>query len=308
VTNNLLWGIWLDPDSFDNLIYDNNIAKNGNQSSVNLANHWDNGVEGNYWSNYFGADLDKNGIIDEPLVISDVNIDNHPLAGEFQSFETVYGYRVNVVSNSTVEDFSFFEHNGTIRFMAQESVTSQDYGFFRVSIPHGLMIGPYNVTIDETNPIYANYSLYDDGDSRWLFFNFQNLEREVSIHGVDRTVPTVSIILPKSKTYDTGNVLLVFVVDDLPSWMAYSLDGQGNVTIDGNITIERVSNGTHYVTVYSRDFAGNTGASNTVYFNVNLPGTPFVYWALLVVAIVAVVLLSIFIRLRRSKNKTERRH
>ena len=308
VTRNLLWGVWLDSDSFDNLIYDNNIAKNGNQSSVNLANHWDNGVEGNYWSNYVGVDLDKNGILDEPFVISAVNIDNHPLAGEFQSFETVYGYRVNVVSNSTVEDFSFFEPNGTIRFTAQESATSQDYGFFRVSIPHGLMIGPYNVTIDEKNPIYANYSLYDDGDSRWIFFNFQNLTKEVSVQGTDRTIPTVSVILPQSKTYDTSNVLLVFVVDDLPSWMAYSLDGQGNVTIDGNITIEGVSNGTHYVTVYSRDFAGNTGASDTVYFSVNVSGTPFFYWALLVVAIVMVVLLSVFIWVRRSKNKTKPSH
>jgi hypothetical protein len=66
-----------------------------------------------------------------------------------------------------------------------------------------------------------------------------------------------------------------------------------------------VSNGTHYVTVYSRDFAGNTGASNTVYFSVDVPGTPFVYWALLVVVIVAVVLVSIFIWVRRSKNKTK---
>jgi len=308
VTGNDFYGIWLDSDSFDNLIYDNDIIKNGMQVSVNLANRWDNGVEGNFWSNYSGADSDMNGIIDEPFVISDVNIDNYPLAGEFRSFETAYSYRVNVVSNSTVMDFSFFEPNGTIRFATQESAASQDYGFFRVSIPHGLMIGPYNVTIDEKSPIYVNYTLYDDGDSRWIFFNFQNLTGEVSVQGVDRTVPAVSVILPQSKTYDTSNVLLVFVVNDPPSWMGYNLDGQGNVTIDGNITIEGVSNGTHYVTVYSRDFAGNTGASDTVYFSVNIPGTPFVYWALLVVAIVAVVLLSVFILLRRSKNKTKPDH
>jgi parallel beta-helix repeat protein len=308
VTGNDFYGIWLDSDSFDNLIYDNDIIKNGMQVSVNLANRWDNGVEGNFWSNYSGADSDMNGIIDEPFVISDVNMDNHPLAGEFRSFETAYSYRVNVVSNSTLEGFSFFELNGTIRFTAQESAASQDHGFFRASIPHGLMVGPYNVTVDGKSPIYANYALYDDGDSRWIFFNFQNLTSEVLVQGMDRTIPTVFVILPESKTYDTNNVLLVFVVDDPPSWMAYSLDGQGNATIDGNITIEGVSNGTHYVTVYSRDFAGNTGASNTVYFSVNIPETPIVYWALLVVAIVAVVLLSVFILRRRSKNKTKLSH
>lgn len=305
VTKNAVWGIWLDSDSYDNLIYDNDISKNANQSSVNLANHWDNGVEGNYWSNYVGADLDKNGIIDQPFVINDGNIDNYPLAGEFRSFETVYNRRVNVVSNSTIGDFSFFEPNGTIRFTPEENAASQDYGFFRANIPHGLIVGPYNATVDGKSPIYVNYTLYDDGSSRWIFFNFQNFTAEVSIEGMDMTIPTVSVILPASKIYDTGIVPLVFVVDDSSSWMAYSLDGQGNVTIDGNVTIEGVSNGTHYVTVYSRDFTGNTGVSNTVYFTVNVPETPIVYWVLLAVAIVVVVLVSSFILRRRFKNKAK---
>lgn len=303
VSGNQLFGVWLDKDCFGNLIYENDIVGNGIQVSVSLANGWDNGFEGNYWSSHTGPDSDRNGIIDVPLVIGDGNVDNFPLAGEFRSFETSYGFRVNVASNSTVESFSFFEPNGTVRFTIQTSLTSQDYGFFRMSIPHGLIVEPFNVSVDEKSPSYVNYSLYDDGFSRWIYFDFQNLQHEVSVQGVDRTIPTVSVLTPESKMYDTGSIQLVLVVNELVSWMAYSLDSQGNVTVNGNLTIEGVSNGTHYIVVYSRDLAGNTGASNIVSFSVNIPENPFIYWALPLVAAVAVVLILFFIRFRKSKHK-----
>lgn len=42
-------------------------------------NTWDNGCEGNYWSNYNGTDLDVDGIGDTPYIIDESNQDNHPL-------------------------------------------------------------------------------------------------------------------------------------------------------------------------------------------------------------------------------------
>lgn len=46
-------------------------------NSVN--NTWDNGREGNYWSDYAGTDLDEDGIGDIPYVIDLLNEDNYPL-------------------------------------------------------------------------------------------------------------------------------------------------------------------------------------------------------------------------------------
>jgi parallel beta-helix repeat protein len=310
VTSNVSYGIWVDSDSVGNLIYDNNIVKNYKQASVNLANRWDNGVEGNYWSDYAGVDSDRNGIIDEPLIVDptgrDVNVDNHPLAGEFQSFQTSYDYRADIVSNLTIKNFAFFESNGTIRFTTSDGTTNQDYGFCRTSIPHRLVTGPYNVSIDETNPLYVNYTLYDDGENRWIYFNYQNLGHEISIQGIDKTIPAVLVLSPTSKTYDTSDIPLVFTVNEPPSWMAYSLDGQSNVTINGNVTMEGVSNGTHYVTVYSRDTAGNIGASSPVFFTVNVTVIPFVYWTILVVVVVVVAVFSFFIYLRRSRKRASK--
>jgi len=44
-------------------------------------NSWDNGEEGNYWSDYTGEDLDGNGIGDTPYLIPDKGkaTDNYPL-------------------------------------------------------------------------------------------------------------------------------------------------------------------------------------------------------------------------------------
>jgi hypothetical protein len=64
---------------------------------------------------------------------------------------------------------------------------------------------------------------------------------------------------------------LNFSINEPVSQITYSLDGQENVTIAGNTTLADLSAGTHNVTVYAWDTAGNVGASETVTFTV----TPF---------------------------------
>lgn len=305
VSDNAIWGIWLDSDSVDNLIYDNNIIGNSGQVSVNLPNRWDNGLEGNFWSNYSGPDVNRDGIIDESLVIDQHNMDNHALSGQFSPFQAYSNLRVNVISNSSIASLTYSEPNGTIILEAANIAANQGSGFSRISIPHGLIAGPYKVTIDETAPSYINDSLYDDGNARWMYFNYPNSGREISIQGVDKTVPAVSLLSPENKTYDTDKIQLVFSVDESPSSIVYSLDDQPNATIDGNTTINRISNGTHYVVVYVKDFAGNTGSSNRVFFGVNVAGeTPLVQWAVLVILVGGVIAVALLVYFRKSRNKT----
>jgi nitrous oxidase accessory protein NosD len=45
-------------------------------------NAWDNGLEGNYWSNYNGGDSNGDGIGDTPYIIDQDNQDNYPLIGK----------------------------------------------------------------------------------------------------------------------------------------------------------------------------------------------------------------------------------
>ena len=47
------------------------------------ANSWDNGLVGNFWSDYNGTDSSRDGIGDPPYVIDGNNIDNYPLMFPF---------------------------------------------------------------------------------------------------------------------------------------------------------------------------------------------------------------------------------
>lgn len=50
-------------------------------------NTWDDGEEGNYWSNYTGTDADSNGVGDTPHELYENNIDNYPLMKPVESPE-----------------------------------------------------------------------------------------------------------------------------------------------------------------------------------------------------------------------------
>ncbi len=78
---------------------------------------------------------------------------------------------------------------------------------------------------------------------------------------------------PTNQTYQNSTIPLTFTVDvisqaKLVNWTGYTLDGQQNVTIAGNVTLTGLSGGTHSIVVYFNDTYGNMGASETVAFSV----------------------------------------
>ena len=86
------------------------------------------------------------------------------------------------------------------------------------------------------------------------------------------TLPQPIIIASENIIYNGSNVPLTFNVDTSDaSWVGYSLDGGSNVTISGNTTLTGLSNGEHYVTLYTNNSFGNLVASQPVNFTVALP-------------------------------------
>jgi len=173
--------------SSNNTIYHNNIINNqyppSSSSITNSNNVWDNGYPsgGNFWSDYSGSDADNNGISDTPYVIIDNDRDNYPLMGMFSSFNTSLGYYVNAISNSTIEDFEYFGTNSTIKMYVSGE---EGFGFCRVSIPHVLMnVSDISVVIDDglTPVLYHNYTLYDNGTHRWIYFAYEHSTHEIDI-------------------------------------------------------------------------------------------------------------------------------
>ena len=74
-------------DNLDNHIYHNNFTSNTIQiylDSLLIVNMWDDGAEGNYWSDYAGIDEDGDGIGDSPYVVNANNTDRYPLMDPFE--------------------------------------------------------------------------------------------------------------------------------------------------------------------------------------------------------------------------------
>ena len=179
--------------SSGNSIYRNNFINNTYQGSASDSiNTWDDGYPGggNYWSDYVGVDLfsgpyqndtGSDGIEDTPYVIDENNVDRYPLMGPFNSFNVSVGYSVDVISNSTVEDFRYFESNSTIIMHVSNMTVNQTVGFCRLTIPHDVMSPPYTVKVNDTiinfQTIHENYT---EGISI-IYFTYEHSKLEITI-------------------------------------------------------------------------------------------------------------------------------
>lgn len=177
--------------SSGNMIFHNNLLDNTQQAYMvraNYTNFWDNGVEGNYWSNYTGADVDNDGVGNDPHVIDANNTDRYPLMGMFSNFQATPESNVQTISNSTISIFTF---NGTA---VSFTVLGQDGtgGFCRITIPKALMNDPFQVLVNGTE---VPYTLLPASNSTHnvLYFTYHHSAQDVVIIP---ELPSLIIILP----------------------------------------------------------------------------------------------------------------
>jgi parallel beta-helix repeat protein len=148
-------------------------------------NSWDNGVIGNYWSEYNGTDTHSgpyqnmtgsDGIGDTPYIIDASNTDHYPLMGPFTDFNIAQGVNVQVVSNSTVSGFQF---NGTavIFNVTQENGAT---GFCRVGFPTALINGTLTVFINGTEVPY-NSLPESNNTENYIYFTYSHSTEQVTI-------------------------------------------------------------------------------------------------------------------------------
>ncbi len=108
---------------------------------------------------------------------------------------------------------------------------------------------------------------------------------------LENTPPKLYVLSPLNQTYNESSVSLVFNTDKAVNWTTYSLDGKGNVTITGNVTLTDLSNGLHNVTFYAEDTFGNIGKSETITFTVEKP-EPFPTVAVVAISVIAVIVVT----------------
>jgi parallel beta-helix repeat protein len=272
MANNWL-GIYLDSSS-SNSFYHNNLANNANQVSVdphNLppCNVWDNDMEGNYWSNYIGADSNYDGVGDTPYTIDSNNMDHYPLVGVFSTFTPSSAYPMEILSNSTIANFNCSAAEKRISFDVNGQ--SNTVGFCKMIIPHDLVNPNYlQVLIDDgdTPLLHFNRNLYDNLTHRWVYFAYGHSIHKIVIQE-DTIPPMILVLSPENRTYGSPIISLTFCINETAFWNGYSLDGSANITLTGNATLQGLSDGEHSIVVFANDIVGNMGSSDPVLFMVD---------------------------------------
>ena len=141
IVNNVI-GVWVSLCFSPNIFYHDNFVNNTNQALIFGPTKWDNGAEGNYWSDYEGSDVNADGIGDTAYP-DEWGWDKYPLM-EPWSLTRVFRveldeetYYVTVHCNSTIASFYF---NHSLRQISFRITGPSHMTFFcNVTVPKTLL-------------------------------------------------------------------------------------------------------------------------------------------------------------------------
>ena len=197
IANNKI-GISVGIVSTPNVVYHNNFINNDAQIEGTSSNViWDNGAEGNYWSDYQGKDFNGDGIGD--TLIPHLGVDKYPLVERWSPVRTFNAftwngitYKVTIESNNTVASFVF---NHSLKFISfNVTGPTGDEGFCNVTIPRKLLDGkPWTILLDNMN-VTQNAIIRQDEKNTHIYLNFNFSTHNVKILGTEAldTVPPVA--------------------------------------------------------------------------------------------------------------------
>ena len=119
----------------------------------------------------------------------------------------------------------------------------------------------------------------------------------------DGVPPSITNMGIENRTYNQNSLPLNFTVDDQICWVGYSLDGEANVTLAGNTTINALSYGSHALVVFVNDTVGNMGTTENINFTITNPETfPMGLVSVLIAAVVVVVAGFLVSHMRKAKT------
>lgn len=174
IVNNFI-GLWI-TNSPSNTFYHNNFVDNSRQLWIDSPTTWDSGVEGNFWSDYTGTDVDMDGVGDSEYQLA---VDRYPLMGMFTNFAIQYKsqiYFLPTICNSTISNFHFDKLHKKISF----DVSGQNgtKGFCRMAIPTTLVKelwqDNYIILVDGNTPAYIRN--WASSAYNYSYFTYEHMD------------------------------------------------------------------------------------------------------------------------------------
>lgn len=260
-------GAWTtSPSPTINTFYHNNFINNTNQASdLAYATKWDNGAEGNYWSDYTGQDLNGDGIGETG--IPHLGVDRFPLIdkwSETRDFPTTWKeitYHTVVRSNSTVASFNFTYSLAQISF----NVTGPQnaVSFCNVTIEKSFLDGSFTVLV---GGVSRNYDSTHNSSHTALYFTFSHSTHKIQIKGtkvIGNTIPTANFTYSPTAPKENQDIQFNDTSTDPDGTVCEWLwnFGDGSTSSQQHPIHRYIKEGTYTVTLTVTD---NENATNTI--------------------------------------------
>ena len=186
-----------------NTFHHNNFINNTDQVYPSGTNTWDNGTEGNYWSDYNGTD---------PYVIDENNQDRYPLTNPYDETKPIAdagpdqlvmnGTTVTFNGSGSTDNLGIENHTWTFTDNNTQVLTdvNANYTFYNV--------GNFSVTLN-----VSDYSGNWDTDKMWVNVTGTKLIRDVAVTNVKpfpTTVTTGDFVFINVTVANKGNVSETF--------------------------------------------------------------------------------------------------
>jgi len=293
--------------SKNNMFYHNNFIDNTEQVSVFAVTKWDNGAEGNFWSDYNGPDLNGDGIGDTGISSPHLGLDYYPLIekwSETRDFTAVWKgvtYHTVVRSNSTVASFNFTYSLAQISFNVtgpQDAVS-----FCNVTIDKSFLDGNFTVLVDRVSRSYVSTQ---NSTHTSLYFTFSHSIRKVQIRGtkvVGNPIPTVDFVYSPTDPKEGQEIQFTNTsTDPNGTVVAWSWNFDDDNTSSQRNPVHRYMKGTYNATLTVTD---NEGATNiitkTIVVSTSLPDYTLYY--ILVGIVSGALILGAALFLLKKKKK-----
>lgn len=268
----------------------------GGDAASNSSNQVYN-PENNTWS--IGAQLPTSRSYLGVAVVEDVlyaiggrNSESTNLDVNEQYTPLAYGTTPPVIGIVSPESKAYNVSSIPVVFTATKSIDWSGYS----------LDSSANVTFGENDELSE---LPDGNHSIVVYANdtFGNMGVSSAVgFSVDTIRPAILVLSPENKVYSTNEILLNFTTNETVTWLAYSLDGEGNVTTSTNKTLAGLINGAHNLTVYATDRVGNMGFSETIHFSIE--PFPTITIVAVITSVIIVILASYLVF--KPKNPDEK--
>jgi len=214
-------------------------------------------------------------------------------------------YNGKVFLNFTVYASEQWNYNERVKKVEY----SVDWKFGETFIVTGNLSEPFSYSTFLENLTDGNHTLIVlvacDGWSYNYNLNSESflgtITLAVAYFTLDTASPAIQILSLENKTYYESDLELNFTVNEDFHIASCVLDGQ-NVQVDGNFTFSDLPFGSHNLTVYASDFAGNFGVSDTITFTIAETFPTLLVGAVAIAGVTTVGLgLSVYLKKRHRK-------